>query len=147
MQSRLSRTTEKKTKHQLVIYLIGIVVLLFILFKFGIPALTNLSLFLSSKNTAPSDTSPNSPAIIAPPVLSQPFSATNSATILVNGQTTAHATVQLFVNSSLVDTQAAGSDGSFHFTGVALSQQQNQIQAKAKIGNTLSDFSDAWNVN
>lgn len=128
-------------------YVVGIVVILFVLFKFGIPALTNLSLFLSSKNASNQSANDNSSAIIAAPVLNQPFTATNSATITVSGNAGANQTVELFVNSSQVDSKPTNSDGSFSFTGVALSQQQNTIQAKAEVNNKTSDFSDTWNVS
>lgn len=147
MQSRLNRTSEKKTKRQLILYTVGIFALLFVLFKFGIPALTNLSLFLSSKNNSSTDNAMQSTTLVSAPVLSQPFTATNSATIMVSGTAGAKQTIQLFVNSSLVDTKPTKDDGSFSFTGVALSQQQNAIQVKAKTAdNKTSDYSDTWNI-
>src|SRR5579872_1569696 len=124
MQSRLSRTTERKTKTQLLLFLGGIIVVIFLLFKFGIPALTNLSLYLSSKNTSGQDTT-NTTSVIAPPTLNEPYTATNSATITVSGTGVAHETIQLFVNSTQVDSSSTKDDGTFSFTGVNLTQQQN----------------------
>jgi bacillopeptidase F len=147
MQSRLNRTTERKTKRQLILYVGGIIVILFVLFKFGIPALTNLSLFLSSKNSSGQETATNSKMVIPAPVMNEPFTATNSASITVSGTATTKTTVQLFVNSSLVDTQAVKDDGSFSFSGVNLTQQQNTIQTKAKTDKTTSDYSDTWTVS
>lgn len=147
MRSRLSRATETKTKRQLILSIAGIIVVLFVLVKFGIPALTNLSLFLSSKNGSSQQTANNSQSVIPAPSLNEPFSATNSASITVSGSAVAKETIQLFVNSSLVDTTSTKDDGSFSFTSVALTQQQNSIQAKAKVDSKISDFSDTWNVN
>ncbi|HSD98448.1 MAG TPA: Ig-like domain-containing protein [Patescibacteria group bacterium] len=146
MKSRLNRTTESKTKKQLIISIVGIVVLLFVLFKFGIPALTNLSLFLSSKNSSSQDSASSSHAVVPPPVMNEQFSATNSASITVNGTAASKTTVQLFVNSSLIDSQSVKDDGTFSFTGVNLTQQQNTIQTKAKTDKAISNFSDTWTI-
>lgn len=146
MRSRLSRTTDKKTKKQLILSLVGIIAILFVLFKFGIPALTNLSLFLSSKNGVSQQEVANSNTVVVPPILIQSFPATNSATITVNGTAQKNETINLYVNSALVDTKPTKDDGTFSFTGVVLTQQQNAIQAKAKLDSKTSDFSDTWNV-
>lgn len=145
MQSRLTKTAERKNKKQLILSLVGIIVVLFVLFKYGIPALTNLSLFLSSKNSS-SVTTTTSTAVVPPPILTQPFLATNSATITVDGTAQTNQTIQLFVNGTLVDSKPTDSNGSFHFAGVNLTQQQNTIQAKAKVDSKTSDFSDSWMV-
>ena len=149
MQSRLTKTAERKNKKQLILSLVGIIVILFVLFKYGIPALTNLSLFLSSKNSSSVPTT-TSTAVVPPPILTQSFSATNSATISVDGTAQANQTIQLFVNDTLVDSKPTDNNGLFHFAGVNLTQQQNTIQAKARSMNSgqarLSDFSDSWMV-
>lgn len=147
MQSRLSRTAERKNKTQLLLSLGGIIVILFVLFKFGIPALTNLSLFLSSKNTTQDTATSNSKAVIPAPLINEPFTATNSAHITVSGTADKQTTVELYVNSTMVDSQKAQNDGTFSFTGVSLTQQQNTIQTKAKTKDATSDYSDTWNVN
>ena len=50
-RSRLTRRFEQKTKKNLALNILGIVLIIFIVFKFGIPFLVNVSLFLSgSKN-------------------------------------------------------------------------------------------------
>ncbi len=147
MQTRLSRTTEKKTKKQLTLSLLGIVVLLFILFRFGIPALTSLSLFLSSRSnngTQVDTTNPN--AVVSAPQLSQNFSATNSASITIDGTAQQGETVTLYLNGSTAGSIQTKNDGTFSFSGVSLTQQQNTIQAKATLNNKTSDYSDTWNV-
>ena len=149
MQSRLSKTTERKTKKQLYVSLFGIAAVIFVLFKFGIPALTNLSLFLSnfsnSSSTPSNQTVTN--AVINPPVLNQPFTATNSATISVSGQSLPKQTIQLFVNSAQVGSTTTNTDGTFNFSEVNLTQQQNTIQVKAEVQGKTSDFSDSWTVS
>lgn len=144
MQSRLSRSAEKKTKKQLYLSIAGIVILIFVLVKFGIPALVNFSLFLSTfKGNQPSSNTQNAKEIIVPPVLTQEFTATNSASITVNGTAVAKQTIQLYANDDLVDTTTTKDDGSFSFKNVNLTQQQNTLKARAKKDTKTSDFSDS----
>lgn len=150
MQSRLSKTTERKTKNQLYLSLLGIGVLLFVLVRFGIPALTSLSMFLSSLSNKTNTEGPNQTVtntVINPPSLNQPYTATNSASISVSGQALPNQTIQLFVNSTQVDSTSTNSDGTFSFSGVNLTQQQNTIQARAEVNGKTSDYSDSWNVS
>lgn len=143
MRSRLSRTSEKKTRKQLYLSIAGIVILLIVLFKFGIPALVNFSLFLSNfNNSGTNSPAQNAKEVIVPPILNQEFTATNSATITVNGTGVAKETVQLYVNDDQVDSTTVKNDGSFSFTDINLTQQQNTIKARVKKDNKLSDFSD-----
>ncbi|HEX7041632.1 MAG TPA: hypothetical protein VF189_00120 [Patescibacteria group bacterium] len=144
MRSRLSRSAEKKTKKQLYLSIVGIVAVIFLLFKFGIPALVNFSLFLSSFNKSSNSTSAADTAknVIIPPVLNQEFTATNSASINVNGTAQPNQTIQLYVNDDLVNTTESKDDGSFHFNDVSLSQQQNTLKARVKNNDKFSDFSD-----
>jgi len=146
MQTRLSRTAEKRTKKQLILSILGIILLLFLLFKFGIPLLTSFSLFLSGNKGTTSQDIAKSQAVLTAPILNQTFSATNSASITVTGTAVAKEGIQLFVNDNLVDTTTTKDDGSFTFNSVNLTQQQNTIKVKAKLDNKVSDFSDAWNI-
>src|SRR5258708_850107 len=102
MRSRLSRTTESKTKKQLMLSIAGIIIVIFVLMRYGIPALTNLSLFLSKNNGVSQQDVANSKTVLTPPILSESFTATNSATITVSGSGVAKQTIQLYVNDTLV---------------------------------------------
>ncbi|HYK08701.1 MAG TPA: hypothetical protein VEW42_04350 [Candidatus Eisenbacteria bacterium] len=146
MKSRLRQTTEKKTKKQLFFSLAGIVIVLFLLIKFGIPALTNLSLLLSSNKGVSQEDISNAKILLLPPVMNESFSATNSASITVSGTASPKQTIQLYVNDSLVDTTTVKNDSTFSFSGVNLTQQQNTIKTKAKLQDKVSNFSDTWTV-
>lgn len=148
-KSRLSKNVEKKTMHRLWLSLIGIVVVLFLLIKFGIPALINFSLFLAnSKDSAiTKEQKANNPTVVLPPTLIQSFSATNSAQITVSGSAQANEQIELFVNNNLFDITNTKNDGSFTFTGVNLSSGQNNITAKAKVANKESDFSNTLSIS
>lgn len=148
-QSRLSKTAEKKTKKQLYLSIVGIAIVVFLLFKFGIPALVNFSFFLSSLSSQKSSSSQVVPTttVLQPPTLTTPFTATNSATITVSGTALANQTIQLYVNDSLSGTTSTKSDGTFSFSNVSLNQQQNTLKAKAKQGSAMSDFSDPLTIS
>ena len=143
-RSRLNKALEKKAKYHMYLYLFGIIVILFVLIKFGVPALINFSLFLAHNKdqAAATKTSSQSPSILLPPSLNQSFTATNSATITVTGTATANQKVELYVNNNLTDIVSTKNDGSFTFKDVSLISGQNTIEAKAKVDNKESDFSE-----
>src|SRR5476651_2732544 len=126
--SRLSRREVRQSKKKLIYSLGGIIITLILLFKFGIPLLTQFSLFIAGRGQATDTTqAADQPSFIAPPVLNQPFSATNSAQIQVSGTAQNKQQVKLYVNDQIVDTQDAQSDGTFSFTNVNLKTGDNTI--------------------
>lgn len=149
MASRLSKAQEKKALHKIVLSIVGIIVVLIILVKVAIPALINFSLFLANlrgdNNTATS-TSKNSPNYIIPPIFSSTFTATNSATVNLNGTAQSKEQVILYVNNNPVATQDVKDDGTFTFKGITLSPGDNTIKARAKKDNKLSDYSDSMTI-
>lgn len=146
-RSRLNKNLEKKTKRNLFFSVVGIIVVLFLLIKFGVPALINFSLFLSQgKDQQAATEAANSQSILLPPTLDNPFSATNSATITVTGSAAANESIELFVNSQLIDTKSTEKDGSFAFEGVPLTAGGNTIKAKAKANNKETDFSNILSI-
>lgn len=145
--TRLSRREERQSKKKLIYSLVGIVLVLFFLFKFGIPLLTQFSLFVAGKNQGNDTTqTTNQPTFIAPPILNQSFSATNSAQIKVSGTAQNKQQVKLYVNDQVVDTKDTQSDGTFSFDNVTLQNGDNKIQTKAKVNDKESDFSNTWTV-
>ncbi len=146
-RSRLSKAQESKSRKQLFLSIAGIIVILFLLVKFGIPMLINFSLFLAGiKNGNSTSQDNNSSTIILPPVLNPTFTATNSAKISVSGTSVAHQSIQLFLNDDLVDSVDTKNDGTFTFDNVVLNQGQNILKAKAKTDNKLSEFSVPLNI-
>lgn len=146
-KSRLNRNLEKRTKKRLVLSLVGIFIVLFVLIKFGIPALINFSLFLAQgKDAQLAKQAQNNSSILLPPTLDDPFSATNSATISVTGTAASKEKIELFVNDNLVDTVDTKDDGSFSFNNVALTTGGNTIKAKAKANNKETDFSNILSI-
>jgi bacillopeptidase F len=128
----------------MILSILGILVILFLLFRFGIDALVNFSVFISgSKNQA--ITQSNQINYVATPILNPLSQATNSAHIVISGQSTKDYQVLLYINGSNVDQVTVDKTGSFVFRE-DLTSGDNQIKAKAKFNNKQSDFSSAIDV-
>lgn len=131
---------EQKTKRNLVLSVLGIILVILLAFKFGIPFLVNFSLFLSgSQNNV--ETGIQGPSFIAPPVLDSFSEATTSSEVIISGIASKEQTVNLYINSYLVDTIKAGNDGKFSFKQT-IKPGENIIQAKSVANEKESDFSN-----
>lgn len=147
MASRLSKSQEKKALHKTILYIAGIIVVLVVLVKVAIPALINFSLFLATlRGDSTTTTAKNSPDYIMPPIFTTNFTATNSATVNLNGTAQSKEQVILYVNNNPVDTKDVKDDGTFVFKNVTLSPGDNTIKARVKKDNKLSDFSDSMTI-
>lgn len=146
-RSRLYKSQEKKLLRKSILYIVGIIVIIFLLIKVAIPALVNFSLFMATlRGDNTTATSKNSPNYIMPPIFAATFSATNSATVNVNGTAAAKEQIILYVNNNPVDTVDVKDDTTFVFKNVTLSPGLNTIKAKAKKDNKTSDFSDSFTI-
>lgn len=140
-RSRLSRRMEQKNKKSLILSILGIVLIIFLLFKFGIPLLVNFSLFLSGAKGNQEQSQSQNPSFIAPPVLDSFPQATSSASIIISGIASKKQTVNLYINDNLVATTKAEEDGKFLFKET-IKSGENIIKAKAVAGEKESDFSN-----
>lgn len=145
-RSRLNKNTEKKTQKTIILSVLGIIVVLFLLLKFGVEILVNFSLFVTgSKNQNASENITNQINFIAPPILNSLPSATNSAHVVISGKATAQRTVNLYINSKKVDQVETEKDGSFTFRQ-SLKKGSNQIKAKVEYKDKESDFSNVLSI-
>ncbi|OGH13380.1 MAG: hypothetical protein A3H50_02450 [Candidatus Levybacteria bacterium RIFCSPLOWO2_02_FULL_37_10] len=138
--SRLSRRLESQSRKNLFLSILGIIVVLFLLVKFGIPLLVNFSLFLSGqKKDEPSKNASSS--YLSPPVLNQSANATNSAEFIITGTASKDEVINLYVNDSLSEKEEVEDNGNFSFK-ISLKTGDNKIKAKAAKGDKESDFSN-----
>jgi hypothetical protein len=145
-RSRLSKNTEKKTRKTIILSAIGIVIILFILLKFGVEFLVNFSLFVSgSKNQQNSLNGSNQINFVAPPILNPLPTATNSAHLIISGTSAPNETIMLYINNDNIDQIQTDKNGGFTFSE-SLNTTDNQIKAEAEYKNKKSDFSDVFNV-
>ena len=142
-RSRLSRRMEQKTKKNLVLSVLGIILVILLIFKFGIPLLINLSLFLSGSRTNQEQSQNHDPSFIAPPILHAFPEATSSANIVVSGVASKNQTINLYINDSLIDSIKSKDDGNFSFKET-ISPGESVIKAKAVVENKESEFSQPF---
>lgn len=144
-RSRLSRQRDRNNKKTIFFSIIGIAIVLFVLFKFGIETLINFSLFLSGNNNSSSTSSQNKVNYVAPPLINSLPQATSSARIIITGTSDKNTTVILFINGRQKDLQEVSPEGGFDFQQ-NLSKGVNEIKAKAKYQDKESDYSNIYNV-
>ena len=143
-RSRLSRRLQRKTQKNLVLSLLGIILVLFVLFKFGIPFLLNVTLFISGGKQTQS-AKQDQTIVVAPPVLNPIVSATNSAQLTISGIAAPKQIVDLYLNDELTDQTKTKDDGSFSFKE-DLKPGENTIKAKAITDSSSSDFSEILTI-
>ncbi len=127
-RSRLQKVEEQRSFRRSLLFVFLSIVIVGTLIFVGIPLLTGVtSLFggdsgsdLSKDNIPP-----------APPQLFVPYSATNSATLILRGRAEVGATVYVSRNSTVIGNQIANDQGEFSLENVALVDGQNQFIAVA----------------
>lgn len=139
-RSRLSERIEDQTRRNVILSIIGIVLILGILWKFGLPFLATASFMLAGGHQQ--TTEKEKPAYVSPPTLHDTFSATNSAKISISGSTVKDATVSLFVNNAKIDSIQVKDKNTFSFDNVSLIHGENTLKTQADIQGVKSDFSN-----
>jgi len=145
-KSRISKYNESKNRKTTILSIIGIIIVLFLVLKFGLGILVNFSLFLSGGgNQNNISQSSNQINFIAPPLLNPIITATNSANIIISGESDKNNTVYLYINGTIVDQTQVQDNGTFNFTET-LDKGNNQIYAVAEYKGKRSDSSDSFTV-
>lgn len=131
-KSRLSRRIEKQSRKNLFFSILGMLVVLFVIFKFGVPLLINFSLFVAgSKGTQNTTDDEKMNSFVSLPVLNPLPDATNSATIVISGFAAPKQTIDLEVNNNIVDKVSVEQDSSFIFDDITLRSGINEIRVRA----------------
>jgi len=143
-RSRLSKKIDQQSKKNLFFSLLGIILVLFILFKFGIPLLINFSLFIAGSKDD-EQIKNNERAFVPPPILNSMPSATSSADVVISGFATAKQDVELYINDNLIDKTTADGKGLFSFD-TKINSGENIIKAKTIMDNKESEFSQPISV-
>lgn len=144
-RSRLSRRMERKTKKNLLLSVLGIILVLLLVFKFGLPLLINLSLFLSGPKDISEQSENKNPSFIAPPIFNSASTATSSANIIISGIASKDQTISLYVNNDLFDEATTEDNGGFSFEPT-LKSGENSIKAKAIMKDKESEFSQTLTI-
>lgn len=144
LRSRLSRRSEQKIKKNLILSVLGIFLTILFAFKFGIPLLVNLSLFLSGSR-GKEDVKIQNPLFIASPVLNSIPEATASADIIISGIALKKQTINLYINGDLIDKSDTDDNGKFIFRETLVSGE-NTINAKAIVNQNESAYSNTITI-
>lgn len=146
-RDRLKKRLKKQTLRNTLLVLFGIAILVVLLFTFGTQLLINFSLLLTRNGDETTNTTQDV-SYIAPPDLNPVVSATNSASIEISGTSSVNdATIKLYVNDTLADSQEVTSKNEFTFKNVILEEGANEIKAKTVTKNKKeSSFSSAQTV-
>ncbi len=139
-RSRLSKRIEQKTKKNLFLSVLGIILIILLVFKFGIPFLINVSLFLSGSQ-GKEELKIQDSSFIAPPILDSFPQATKSANIIISGIASKKQTIKLYINDELIDTTTAENDGRFSFKET-IEPGETTIKTKAVVNEKESNFSN-----
>lgn len=147
-RSRLRRRVDSQVKKEIIFFVLGIIILIAFLFKFGIGIVTGIgSLFVKINEGSTADQQNTSQNRIIPPVLDPLPQATNSATIDVVGKSIEkNENIQLFINSTLKAETQSDDQGGFEFLGIELLEGQNSIATRIKQADTTSEFSKEYSV-
>lgn len=144
-RSRLTKNAEKRTRKTLFLSILGIIVVVFLLVKFGIGILVNFSLFLAGPKDNQSQQNNSQINFVAPPTLNPLPVATNSARIIISGTSSKDTNIELFINDDLIDETKTDKGGVFVFT-LNLKEGDNKIKTRAIYKDKKSDFSVTFDV-
>src|SRR3990167_2983131 len=128
-RSRLSRKSQKKSTRTLILSVLGIAAILFLLFRYGIPLLSDARFLFGRVTSSPNDENKKKEDenFVPIPDLDSIPRATKEQNIKVTGISLPRLTVKLYVNGGLEEEAEAGENGSFEFD-VELSEGENIIK-------------------
>lgn len=143
--SRLQTHEKNQLIKQSVLFFAGGTGVLILFFFVLLPLLTKILMLNVQKIRTPTGTPTVS---IASPVISAPYTATNSAQVTITGSATPDIFILLGVNGIIGPKLTASSSGSFKFENVPLAKGENTLIAYAedKDGNR-SDGSNALTIS
>ncbi len=147
-RSRLTNKAKKKSTQTLILTIIGIILILFILLKYGIPFISDLSFFTGRATSSTSNNNSSNKdeeGFIPVPQVDPLPKATNKDELKITGSSLAGLTVQLYLNGSREDESEVGSDGSFEFRP-KLTEGDNILKIRAMKNDKEGDFSSSYTV-
>lgn len=145
-RSRILRKIERKSKKNLVLAFLGIVVVVFAVFKIGIPLLAQISLFIENLRPPISEVQKESLNFLQAPFLDPLPIATNSSPIKLTGLAIPKKEVEIFVGQELVNKVTSSEDGKFEIPSLKLQEGENSLRARVKDNSQQSEFSEGLTI-
>jgi hypothetical protein len=146
-RSRLSKNFQRRSRNTLILSILGIIAVIFLLIKFGIPFISEAS-FIFGRVTSSSDKSTSNltdEVFVPVPDLDPLPQATKDKMLKVTGSSLSGLTIQVYLNGSLAGEVPTGSSGDFE-KEIALSDGGNIIKARAVKNGKEGEFSDSQTV-
>ncbi|MCX6816553.1 MAG: hypothetical protein NTZ93_01670 [Candidatus Beckwithbacteria bacterium] len=131
MKTRWQQKREKDSLKQAVKYLVLVLVLLFILVRFGVPGLIKMAGFLGSFNKNNQTVEQQDKLPLLPPTMDFLPEATNSSEINISGTAQAGNTVKLFLKGISLKETIVTDDGNFTFINIHLADGANEIYTES----------------
>lgn len=143
-RSRLSRKYQKKSTQTLILSVLAIGGILFLLFRYGIPLLSDASFLFGRVTSSPNiNTQQNENEDFVPiPDLDTLPKATREQSVTVTGTSLTGLKVELYLNGSKESEKEVDENGDFEFT-IDLTGGENIIKAKAIKEDKESEFSNS----
>lgn len=150
-KTRLGRRFEKQVKKQIFIFIVGIIILLFSIYKYGLTlagSIIKIFININEKSYSQQIKQNTSDQVIIPPSLDPLNYATNSASIKISGKSVnSNGQIELFLNNSLKAKTEVKKNGGFLFENIQLNEGINTIKVKIKTSeNETSDYSKEFNI-
>jgi len=147
-RSRLSKNFQKKSRNTLIISILGIALILILLFKFGLPLLSDASFLFGKVTSTPEDSketdNSNNTFVPEPRLYSLP-SAINKENLTVEGSSLNGLSIEIFVNGKSVGEAKVNESGEFTYE-VILTDGENIIKARAIKNEKNSEFSPSQTI-
>lgn len=142
-RSRLSKKTEKKSIQTIFLSFLGIAIILFLLFRYGIPLISDASFFFSRIISAGDNKGQiaDEDKFVPVPELDPIPRVTREQNIKVTGTSLSGLSVALYLNGSKDDEMEVSDDGTFEFN-VMLTDGENILKAKSIKREKESEFSN-----
>ena len=144
-RSRLSRNFQRKSRNTLILSILGIAAVLFLLFRYGLPLISDASFLFgritSKPNQIDKKNSEDEEFVPVPNIDSLP-KATNNQTVTVTGTSLSGLFIDLYLNGDKEDTEGVDENGEFEFS-LDLSEGENIIKVRARKENEESEFSNS----
>ncbi len=145
-RSRLRQNIINRTKKSLFLSLAAIVVVITLIVIFGVPFLVTFADLISREET-PSEQPEQELVIILPPYITPDFEATNSAEISLTGTAEDGEKIFLYRDDRKIKELRRGSDSTFVFTNIELTEGKNTFRAKVMTGDKESRLSDPVTIS
>jgi bacillopeptidase F len=138
--SRLSRTVENQSKKQLYIFIPASILLIAVSIFFGPRLLEFIGTYMISSQNEEVQEENNINFVTVPHFSALP-EASESDKITISGTVTSNnSSVELYVNTKLVDTQKVTETNAFQFKNISLREGENTVKARAIVGDRKSEF-------